>query len=404
MMKLAQERVLVSAAALAVAWLGGAASAEALPRMSLTAGTPCSACHVNLQGGGMRTEIGWGSMSRVGAITYDDLGMESLHEQESNAWLDGRLAVGWDIRLQMAKLGRPQRDDVTGEVTTPDRIVIPMQIQPYLMAAPTDWLTLYGSYAMGPEISDGELCNPRYAGQSCFDAEAILHAGSTAPALRVGLLQPSIGIRHDDHTMLIRGDAKNPRSPMIAPNYAELGAELSYHPMYWLQLELGGFRAKGLSDALAGTPNVVGADDLAISGRMQLMPRSDELKLNSWLGASFYGAGDFLLQNYFLGLGRMNLATLMFEVSRSTRDAASAHETLNGMLHLSVMPMDWLVIEGRAERATSRVQGEDFTTESYVAGLQFFPLPYVEIRPEYRYTKTNEYILGQYTVQLHTFF
>jgi hypothetical protein len=387
-----------------LAAVGVSEQAQALPRMSLTAGTPCSACHVNLQGGGMRTEIGWGAMSRVGAINYEDIGVQALHEQESNAWLDGRLAMGWDIRLQMAKLGRPTRDPVSGEVSAPDRTVIPMQIQPYLMAAPTDWLTLYGSYAMGPEIADGQLCNPRYAGQACFDVEAIFHAGSTAPAVRVGYLQPSIGIRHDDHTMLIRGDAANPRIPIIAPNYAELGAELSYHPMYWLQLELGGFRVSKLAEALAATPGVVEAGDLAVSGRMQLMPRSDELKLNSWLGASFYGAGDFLLQNYFLGLGRMNLATLMFEVSRSTRDARTAHETLNGMLHLSVMPADWLVIEGRAERASSRVQGEDSTTYAFVAGVQFFPIPYLEIRPEYRYTRTDEYILGQYTVQLHTFF
>jgi hypothetical protein len=387
--------VLCGGALLAPSW------ADALPRMSLTAGTPCSACHVNIQGGGMRTDIGWGAMSRVGAITYDDIGLDSLHKQESNAWLDGRLAVGWDVRLQMAKLGRPQRDDETGVVTTPARRFIPMQIQPYLMVAPTDWLTLYGSYAMGPEIADGELCNPRYSGQACFDVEAIMHFSPLAPTLRAGFLQPSIGIRHDDHTMLIRGDASQPRSPIIAPNYAELGAELSYHPMAWLQAELGAFKADNLAKATAGD---VSADDVAISGRMQLMPRSDELQLNSWLGASFYGAGDFLLQNYFLGLGRMNLATLMFEVSRSTRSALSAHETLNGMLHLSVMPADWIVIEGRAERATSRVSGQDSTTYSYVGGIQFFPVPYLEIRPEYRYLKTDDYILGQYTVQVHTFF
>jgi hypothetical protein len=350
----------------------------------------------------MRTEIGWGSMSRVGALNYDDIGLTSLHEQESNAWLDGRLAVGMDVRVQMAR-GRPTRDELSGEVITPDRRIFPMQIQPYVMAAPTDWLTLYGTYAPGARISEGELCDTLYAGQSCYEAQAILHASSSLPALRVGMIQPSIGIRHDDHTMLVRGDASTPRVPLIAPNYAELGAELTYHPMYWLQVDVGGFRASGIASAIR-EPRVVETGDLALSGRMQIMPRIDEWGLTSWLGASFYGAGDFLLQNYFLGLGKINLATLMFEVSRSTRDALADHETLNGMLHLSIMPYDWLIVEGRAERATTRIRSESYEIESYVAGVQFFPIPYLEIRPEYRYMVTNEYIQGQYTVQLHMFY
>ena len=33
--------------------------AQATPRMSLTAGTPCSGCHYSPNGGGGRTELGW---------------------------------------------------------------------------------------------------------------------------------------------------------------------------------------------------------------------------------------------------------------------------------------------------------------------------------------------------------
>ena len=58
--------------------------AYSTPRQSLTAGTPCSGCHFSPNGGGGRTELGWGSMNKVGAFTYDNLGLNALHNQKSN--------------------------------------------------------------------------------------------------------------------------------------------------------------------------------------------------------------------------------------------------------------------------------------------------------------------------------
>ena len=47
------------------------------------------------------------------------------------------------------------------------------------------------------------------------------------PRLRIGYFQPSIGVRYDDHTAVVRqiAEGSGPRS-LIAPNYAEVGAEL----------------------------------------------------------------------------------------------------------------------------------------------------------------------------------
>ena len=61
-----------------------AIKAHCTPRQSLTAGTPCSGCHFSPNGGGGRTELGWGSMNKVGALTYDSLGLSALHNQKSN--------------------------------------------------------------------------------------------------------------------------------------------------------------------------------------------------------------------------------------------------------------------------------------------------------------------------------
>lgn len=51
------KRGIILLAALAV-WLGAARRAEALPRFAVRTGLPCSACHVNPTGGGMRTPFG----------------------------------------------------------------------------------------------------------------------------------------------------------------------------------------------------------------------------------------------------------------------------------------------------------------------------------------------------------
>lgn len=378
--------------------LAGASTASAVPRMSLTASTPCSACHVNIQGGGMRTDIGWGSMAYSGAYVP-----AVFEEQETNTFFDSMVAVGGDVRIQMARLGAPTVDPANpSEVLTPDRKVIPMQIQPYLSISPTEsgWFKLYGTYAAGPELfRDGKLCDPIYNGQSCFEAQAIFHPSATAPHIRAGMLQPSIGIRHDDHTMLIRGDASAPRSPIIAPNYAEWGAELSYTPVYWFQTELGGFVARNLSEAVP----VVQDNDVALLGRVLFQPRISK-SLTSWIGTSLFWVNDFRMENYFLGLGWLDHGSLMLEASRTDQGDAADHTTLNMMAGVSVQFKQWLTAELRGERATTKAAGQDFTTHAAVIGAQFFPMPYVELRPEYRLIKTDSYSMGQYTVQLHLFY
>jgi hypothetical protein len=370
-------------------------SALAVPRMSLTAGTPCSACHVNGQGGGMRTEIGWGTALYTGAYIP-----EKFEEMESNSYFDGLIAVGLDARVQVARFGTPS----PGSDELPARRVIPMQLQPYVSAYPTEWLTLYGSYNVGPSVLRGDgICNPVYAGQSCFEAAAKIQPSYTAPYVRLGNFQPSIGIRHDDHTMLQRGDAKNARQPVIAPNYAELGGELTYTPVHWFSTDAGAFRAANLSEAIADD-EVVGENDIAYLGRAQVMPRLDDLDLVSWIGASLYGAGSWHIENYFVGVGKLDTASLMFEVSRSDRGKERDYKTLNLMAKVDVPIKEWIVLSGRVEQATTNENDDEFQTQQAVVGAEFFPVPFVEIRPEYRFTRTDRYQVGQYALQLHVFY
>ena len=43
-------------------------------------------------------------------------------------------------------------------------------------------------------------------------------------------------------------------------------------------------------------------------------------------------------------------------------------------------------------------------TWQYVAGVELFVLPYIEVRPEYRLVDNLDYRFGQATVQVHLFY
>lgn len=385
------------------------ATAMATPKMALTAGTPCSACHINGSGGGGRTEIGWGSMALVGATQYENLGLESLSYQETNLiGEEGYVSIGADVRLQVAKFGAPTdvlQDDGTFETVSPQRRVIPMQIQPYLGVYPTDWLTLYGTYAVGPATFQGKLCDPTYAGQSCF---AALAKAKIKPvrglSVKAGHFRPHIGNRHDDHTIMLNSSALTPRNSAIPPNYADPGAEVHYGPVPWLTIDAGGFLARNLAESI-GNPKLVKENAPAGLARVAFQPRLTD-DITSWLGASVFMSGDYRLENYFLGLGLLEWGALMVEAGHGVRGADVDQSDLNLMAMLSVTPLEWLTVNGRVEQATTTdTNGNQVAqTKAAVVGLEFFPLPYIEIRPEYRVLLTDGYGLGQYTVQLHLFY
>jgi hypothetical protein len=71
-----------------------APAANATPWMSLQAGTPCATCHVNVQGGGGRTEIGWGSGAYTGLLQWDQLSFDWLAERETNDIVPGYVSLG----------------------------------------------------------------------------------------------------------------------------------------------------------------------------------------------------------------------------------------------------------------------------------------------------------------------
>jgi hypothetical protein len=212
----------------------------AIPQFSLLTGNRCINCHVNTQGSGLRNELGWYVSHDTRMIKPADvplLKMLYALDGESNSYFDGLLTLGIDARFQLAGSSRNQ--------DAPPRF-FPMQASIYAALNPTDWLTIEGSYNAGPV---------RYAGQQSWTASVIVQPTVVSPRLRVGHFQPSLGMRYDDHTLLVRNVAGSNSSPLIAPNFAEYGAELSYDGVKWLSLAAGAFLPRSLAQLAAPNEN-----------------------------------------------------------------------------------------------------------------------------------------------------
>jgi hypothetical protein len=396
-------------------------------------------------------------MNTAGAFTYGDLGVTSLHEQEHNGFADELVTLGFDMRVQWARLGAPSYD-ANNQVTYPELSAIPMQLQPYLTIKPHHSVTLYGSFMPGPDLfnRDGGAWEPDkqvYRGMSAYEGWARYSTQDASFSARAGLMQPTFGIRHDDHTILIRGDARDRRTPLIPPNFVELGAELSYQPTRWFRADLGVFDNSNLNASLnhagvpplsadaTGDPNELGA--VAANARVMLMPQftfggpkasegdgfddfddfgedvGDDVEENNapqapklplvvhtWLGGSAYASGDFMMLNGFVGLGTDTGWALIAEAMWSKRTIF--YRQLNTHVNLSYDVQSWLVLNARVERAqthsATNLLDEVAVTWQTVAGARLFVLPYVEVRPEYRLVDNLDYRFGQATVQLHMFY
>lgn len=359
------------------------AQATALPRFSLLTGTHCSACHFSPHGSGIRTELGWSAMNQVGAFDpADSSGIGALFSAASNTYFDGLLTVGFDARLQMARLGVPPG--------LPERKIIPMQVAPYLgVSLMEEELRGYVMYNAGPT---------RYPGQGHVEAAVIYQPEILWPSLQAGLFQPPIGIRYDDHTMFTRRNAPS-NSYLIPPNFTELGAQVNYETS-WASASAGVFSAHNLSMA----DPTVESNKPTLSGQVMLWPQLLDEGINGELGATALVNGDFRMINLFAGIGLSDQATLNAEVmlSKNAAERSITNFTVQG----SYQTTQWLALEARYERGKTTLPGaNDEEAESIVVGAQIFPIPFVELRPEYRlFTKKDVYRLGQYTLQLHLFY
>ncbi len=379
-----------------------ARNARAIPRFSLLTGTRCSVCHFNPQGSGLRTQLGWEMMNETGLFKWHGLSEDTSASPSSptNSLLGGLLVPGFDGRLQQVRLSR------TGE-----SMLIPMQTSVSLGIQATHEITASTNWNIASLVErarNGSL----YPGETDYDAAIQYQPSLTMPSIRVGMIEPSISIRQDDHTLFAHEEAASQSIVLIPPYYNELGAEITYEGMKWLTLNAGVFNGYNLSliDPTIGTVNSnTDFSHPSVSARVMLWPQLLDQGINGELGGSILSNGSFYMINVFAGFGLADKSTFYFEslYSKNADNRIVRNFSVIGSYELApwlatVWRYDWGQTEMYPSVSLAWAQG-------FLVGLEFFPLPYIEIRPEYRVLHKNPYggeatYTGQWTGQVHIFY
>lgn len=380
------------------------AYAAAIPQFSALTGNRCSNCHVAPSGGGVRNDLGWYSWYDVGLISRDSSFLSGLYElDKENTFFDGMLTLGMDARVQS-----------TRSFTSPDakRSTFPMQASLYAALTPVKAVTIEGTFNLAA-LRQGASGGQRivYPGQRMGSISALIAPSMSLPMLRVGLFRPSIGTRYDDHTMGSYGYATSTtRQTLVAPDWSEYGAEITYEGLRWLTLQTGVFGTEGLSQVRIGdggtqTFSAIAGNSPTVTARAVVWPRAFNEKLNMWFGASMLSNKGLLLSSAFVGVGLSDHLSLM--VDRTTMHRDDVIDTENWTAELLYQAATWAFPYVRAERYwTDQVNAAGTVlTDAAIIGAQIFVLPYVELRPEYRILDTwKQGYTSRWNFQLHIFY
>jgi hypothetical protein len=174
-------------AALVVA---GAARAE--PRFAARTGLPCSVCHVNPAGGGLRTAYGRDVFEKQ-QLTLGP-GSDAVQGLDFDPRVSDRFTIGGDFRL--ASIAQPKRSSnppapqpETLFIKTPTKFTFfPMQADVY----------------MGAEISRHVTLFTDVGANGSFEAFGLLHDLPGGTYLKAGYFIPPYGTKLPNHTAAMR--------------------------------------------------------------------------------------------------------------------------------------------------------------------------------------------------------
>lgn len=371
-------------------------SAFGTPEFSIWTGNRCSMCHINLQGGGMRTDFGWKFGKDASFFSFEDVGIKSLMDyidKEKYSYFDGLFAWGVDFRYQTAR---------SHKTDNAVRKYFPMQAALYLNSAPFSWLSLLGQYNIGPLI---------FPGQKNWSASIILKPLSDFPSLRIGFFQPTFGLRDCDMTSLDRRIASTDGTEsLIPPDYAELAAELNYENIDWFSLSLGIADSKSLSEiSMYGEQLSIVAvkDNPSFFSRFIFYPKLFEDGLpESYIGTSLFINGDFHIINAFISLAILEDIQLTFRYTNTNKiDIRNTESYIAGIVYSPYKGI-FLGIKGEYGLTKHFISNEIYTFQTYqiLANAKIFILPYIELIPEYRYVDCEEYRSTRWTFQFHFYY
>lgn len=376
------------------------------PSYSMLSGNRCLNCHITPNGGGLRNQLGVYSKEDVSLIKPESIGLTNFFSffksAQEIAAEEHSLYFGLDGRFQSLRWGAG-----SDRFKIFDRKIFMMQFTPYIAYYPFEWMSINAQYNLA------ELTGNLYRGQKSWSAGINIQPDFECPILRLGFIQPSIGGRHDDHTLLIRQTARQFGAyPYLPPDYIELGAELSYNYIKWFSATVGAFTSQSMSENIVkntDTSNIplVGKDVIFKLARLEFFPRFFDGMLNINLGGSYYSGGDFSMINLFFNAGLTDKIALLTEYATTNKN--ELRTTNNFLIELDYQIIPSIILFARAEKAnTKEILSEtlEWTTYQYVVGANLYLLPYLDVKPEYRiYDRAHvESSTAQYTLQIHFYY
>lgn len=355
--------------------------AFALPRFALRMGARCIDCHIDPTGGGMRNKGGW-------HYSYKVLPLVAAHPKTfpMDDHISSNIEIGLDYRTQY--LYSQQFNKTTFQK---------MEGTIYTDVGLTDKINVYAQY---------DFVNADWEGY------AIAHILPNDSYIKAGNFVPDYGLRIDDHTAYTRGGdmgylfATNKRHGLIFdPRYNITGVEVGYN-----------VDDVGLITASAGSPvslnfnsdptytvsaqfNPVVANSVALllgasymnfRGPLIFTQLPTEHKINMYGGYAGLGFGDFTCKGEY--------------------DIASDYESVGSKSTATMLEADYRIIKGlegvvRYDRFDPNTSVSNDEVSRLIAGVEFFPYSFVELRPQYRFQwETPSVKNDAFVLQFHFFY
>lgn len=352
-------------------------SLHALPRFAVRSSAKCQSCHVNPTGAGMRNFYGSTSYGR------EALPIKSWQEEfalgEFSTQITDFLSYGLDFRFLYFYQKKDNPDATRSSF-------FPMQMDVYFTMRISKKINVYVNPAFGSDRLE------------IFGTANILPIDGY---IKAGRFTPAYGVRIDDHTAFIRE-----KTPFRNNRGQAAGVEIGINP--------------GPLTLLASATNTSGDRDIqlpkAIVAKAEARFKFDAVSILLG-GSSFNRVTPLDKVNLLGGYGFLawdGNATLMgaaeyirgnsYEMSvNGERDSRNTGR--NDLKQLAItMEADYVVVQGVDLKLIydffdPNTELKTGTATRYSAGVEFFPVAGVEIRPLYRYT--DDTVLNRKTTDVH---
>ncbi|MBV6511200.1 MAG: hypothetical protein HRU80_06235 [Ignavibacteriales bacterium] len=344
-----------------------------LPRFSVRSGGKCIDCHVNPTGGTMRNESGW-KWGKNNLVMWKSDGEES--SQASNM-IGENVSYGLDFRTQYLysqEQGKSDFQNMTGSL--------------YFNAELNDKISLFARNDFVWGIWEA------------YGIANIFKSGY----IKAGVFTPNYGIRLDDHTAYTRGGDlglthTSSGGLIYDPRYLETGVEFGYNfgELAFATMSIG--RQGGFASAAPFSK------DPSYTARVEFTPEVSD-NFTFMAGANyashkqtlFPGWRDYSYAGGFLGFGAAGFTLLAeYDIASNYRAADTTSNVM--MVELSYKIKRGLDAVVRYDRYDRNTDGEGDVTSHLIVGLEYFPVSFMEIRPQFRLftaddpTKKNSVVL-----------